>query len=65
MRIGFFCTSDSFFVFYTIFSKKARAFSKKDGRKSMKELTIGPNDAGQRIDKFMSKRFRTMPTFML
>lgn len=27
----------------------------------MRELTIGKNDAGQRLDKFLEKRFKTMP----
>lgn len=31
----------------------------------MRTLTIGPNDSGQRIDKFMSKRFKTMPTALI
>ena len=31
----------------------------------MRELTVGKNDAGQRLDKFMQKTFRTMPRSML
>ncbi len=31
----------------------------------MRQLTIGPNDCGQRIDKFMGKRFKTMPTALI
>jgi len=31
----------------------------------MRQLTIGPNDCGQRIDKFMGKRFKTMPTTLI
>lgn len=31
----------------------------------MRQITIGPNDAGQRLDKFMSKRFRTMPNALI
>lgn len=31
----------------------------------MRELTIGKNDAGQRLDKFLQKRFRTMPKAMM
>lgn len=31
----------------------------------MRQIVIGPNDAGQRIDKFMGKRFRTMPTSLI
>ena len=27
----------------------------------MREMTIGQNEGGQRIDKFLSKRFKTMP----
>lgn len=30
----------------------------------MRELTIGKNDAGQRLDKFLQKRFKTMPASM-
>ena len=31
----------------------------------MKELVIGRNDAGQRLDKFISKAFPFMPQSML
>lgn len=31
----------------------------------MRELTIGKNDSGQRLDKFLQKRFRTMPKAMM
>ena len=31
----------------------------------MRQLVIGPNDCGQRIDKFMGKRFKTMPTALI
>ena len=31
----------------------------------MRQLTIGPNDCGQRIDKFMGKKFKTMPTSLI
>lgn len=32
---------------------------------NMNTLTIGKNDAGQRLDKFLQKRFRTMPKSMM
>lgn len=31
----------------------------------MKELTVGKNDAGQRLDRFMAKRFPTMPSGLI
>ncbi len=31
----------------------------------MRQLKIGPNDSGQRIDKFMGKHFRTMPNALI
>ena len=31
----------------------------------MRQLVIGPNDCGQRIDKFMGKRFKTMPAALI
>ena len=31
----------------------------------MRTLTIGKNDAGQRLDKFLQKRFKTMPKAMM
>ena len=31
----------------------------------MRTLTIGKNDAGQRLDKYLSKRFRTMPKSLM
>ena len=31
----------------------------------MRELVVGPNDSGQRLDKFLAKTFRTMPTSLL
>ena len=31
----------------------------------MRTLTIGRNDAGQRLDKYLSKRFRTMPKSLM
>ena len=31
----------------------------------MRQLLIGPNDSGQRIDKFMGKRFKNMPTALI
>lgn len=31
----------------------------------MRQLTVGKNDAGQRLDKFMEKRFKTMPISLL
>lgn len=31
----------------------------------MRELTINKNDAGQRLDKFLSKKFRTMPKSLM
>lgn len=31
----------------------------------MKELTIGPNDAGQRLDKFIGKAVKTLPQSLL
>lgn len=31
----------------------------------MRTLSIGKNDAGQRLDKFLSKRFRTMPKSLM
>ena len=31
----------------------------------MRQIVIGPNDCGQRIDKFMGKRFKTMPTALI
>ncbi|MBQ9130931.1 MAG: RluA family pseudouridine synthase [Clostridia bacterium] len=31
----------------------------------MRQLIIGSNDCGQRIDKFMGKRFKTMPTALI
>ena len=31
----------------------------------MRQLTIGPNDGGQRLDKFLAKTFRTMPNALL
>ena len=31
----------------------------------MRQLIIGPNDSGQRIDKFMGKRFKNMPTALI
>ena len=27
----------------------------------MREITVNKNDAGQRLDKFIQKRFKTMP----
>ena len=35
------------------------------GGEKMRTLTIGKNDAGQRLDKFLQKRFKTMPKPML
>lgn len=32
---------------------------------AMRQLTIQPNDANQRLDKFMQKRFKTMPKSLL
>ena len=32
---------------------------------NMRTLQIGKNDAGQRLDKFLQKRFRTMPKAMM
>ena len=31
----------------------------------MRTLTVGKNDAGQRLDKFLSKRFKTMPKSLM
>ena len=31
----------------------------------MREVIISENDAGQRLDKFMSKKFKTMPPSLL
>lgn len=31
----------------------------------MRQLTIGPNDSGQRLDKFLAKTFRTLPNALL
>ena len=31
----------------------------------MRTLTIGKNDAGQRLDKYLSKRFKTMPKSLM
>lgn len=31
----------------------------------MRQIIVGKNDAGQRLDKFMGKRFRTMPTALI
>ena len=31
----------------------------------MREITINKNDAGQRLDKYLSKRFRTMPKSLI
>lgn len=31
----------------------------------MREVTVGKNDAGQRLDKFMSKKFKTMPASLI
>ncbi len=31
----------------------------------MRELVVGPNDSGQRLDKFLAKTFRTMPASLL
>ncbi len=31
----------------------------------MKEITVGPNDAGQRLDKFLTKTFRNLPSSMM
>lgn len=31
----------------------------------MKQLTIGKNDSGQRLDKYLSKRFKTMPKSLM
>ena len=31
----------------------------------MRQIIIEKNDAGQRLDKFMSKRFKTMPSSLL
>ena len=31
----------------------------------MKELLVGPNDAGQRLDKFLSKAFPSLPASLL
>ena len=31
----------------------------------MRQITINENDAGQRLDKFLSKRFRTMPKSLM
>lgn len=31
----------------------------------MKTLTVGTNDAGQRLDKYLSKRFKTMPKSLM
>ena len=31
----------------------------------MRTLEIGKNDAGQRLDKFLQKRFKTMPKIMM
>ena len=35
------------------------------GRDLMKTITINKNDAGQRLDKFLQKRFKTMPKSMM
>lgn len=32
---------------------------------SMRQLTINKNDAGQRLDKYLSKRFKTMPKSLM
>lgn len=31
----------------------------------MRQITIGPNDCGQRLDKFMGKNFKTMPPALI
>ncbi len=31
----------------------------------MRQLTINKNDAGQRLDKYLSKRFKTMPKSLM
>ena len=31
----------------------------------MKELHIGPNDAGQRLDKFLTKTYPSLPSSLL
>ena len=31
----------------------------------MRELTVNKNDAGQRLDKFLSKKFKTMPKSLM
>ena len=31
----------------------------------MRQLTINRNDAGQRLDKYLSKRFKTMPKSLM
>ena len=31
----------------------------------MRQLTINQNDAGQRLDKYLSKRFKTMPKSLI
>ena len=31
----------------------------------MRQLTVNKNDAGQRLDKYLSKRFKTMPKSLM
>ncbi len=40
-------------------------YRNRKGGDIMKTLTIGKNDAGQRLDKFLQKRFPTMPKSMM
>ncbi len=35
------------------------------GRVIMREITIGANDSGQRLDKFLTKRFKDMPKALM
>lgn len=37
----------------------------KERKETMRTLTIGANDAGQRLDKFLTKRFKTMPSALM
>src|SRR5699024_10592596 len=38
---------------------------RRKGGRSMKEITIGANDAGQRLDKFLTKAYPNLPQSML
>ena len=39
--------------------------SKDFERYNMRTIEIGKNDAGQRLDKFLTKRFKTMPKALM